>query len=183
MEIKNLRLPSDDSKIYHQILAFLNPLLNLTTQERSILAEIIRLDNEYEALPVEKRTKFIFSREMREDMCDRLNIKKNHFGVVLSNLKQKKFYDKLIIDEYNIIHPYLKIKPDQEGFRLIVDFKLQVQPKIEVPPTVSIPSPESLNDSIVENTLQEVSPPEGESTFTDYEESKFEFSLTPPEND
>jgi len=34
-------------------------MLNITPQERDVLAEIIRLNNEYSALPLEKRAKFI----------------------------------------------------------------------------------------------------------------------------
>jgi hypothetical protein len=144
METKYLSLPTNDQKIYHQILAFLNPLLNLTTQERSILAEIIKLDNDYESLPIEKRYKFIFSREMREEMCDRLNIKKNHFGVVLNNLKQKTLFGQLIIDENNKIHPQLKIKPNQEGFKLVVEFKKQSIPQSSFfPPPLSSTQEES----------------------------------------
>jgi len=56
---KIITLPTNDSKIYKQILAFLNFMLELTPQEREVLSELIRLNQEYEALPEDKRAKFI----------------------------------------------------------------------------------------------------------------------------
>ena len=43
---KIISLPTNPTKIYRQILAFMNFMLNLTPQERDVLAELIRLDNE-----------------------------------------------------------------------------------------------------------------------------------------
>ena len=82
---KIISLPSNPSKIYKQILAFMNFMLNLTPQERDVLAEIIKLDNEYSMLPEDKRAKFI-------------------------------------LDDNNILHPELRYKPDQEGFKIEINF-------------------------------------------------------------
>ena len=121
MEKKILSLPTNENKIYSQVLVFLNFMLNLSDQERNVLAQIIRLNNEYESLPAVKRAKFILSTDMRKEMCDVLDINISHFAVVLSGIKKKTFLGKnLILDKDNVVHPYLMFKPDEEGFKIEV---------------------------------------------------------------
>ena len=76
---KIITLPTNDSKIYKQILAFLNFMLELTPQEREVLSELIRLNQEYEALPEDKRAKFILSTDMRKEIRELLEIEEKHF--------------------------------------------------------------------------------------------------------
>jgi hypothetical protein len=146
---KVISLPTNEDKIYKQILAFMNFMLNLTPQERDVLAEVIKLDNEYEALPPEKRGKFILSTDMRKEIREKLNIEEKQFNVILSRLKspKKSFMGKAIIDENNIIHPQLKFKPDQEGFKFEVNFVMTaIQPK---------PFTEKLDDAIQDKNTEE----------------------------
>jgi hypothetical protein len=119
---KVISLPTNESKIYKQILAFMNFLLDLTPQERGVLAEIIRLDNEYSMLPKDKRAKFILSTEIRKEIRDNVDLKEKQFNVVLSRLKTKTFFGKLILDDNNYIHPDLSFKPDSDGFKFEVNF-------------------------------------------------------------
>ena len=121
---KIISLPTNEGKIYRQILAFMNFMLNLTPQERDVLAELIRLDNEYEALPQDKRAKFILSTDMRKEIREKLTIEEKQFNVILSRLKnpKKSFMGKPLINDNNIIHPELKFKPDDQGFRFEVNF-------------------------------------------------------------
>ena len=147
---KIISLPTNPSKIYRQILAFMNFMLNLTPQERDILAELIRLDNEYEALPQDKRAKFILSTDMRKEIRELLNMEEKQFNVILSRLKsdKKSFMGKPLIDDKNFIHPELKFKPDDQGFRFEVNFVMtQVVPK----PTTSQQSfTETISEEVVE---------------------------------
>ena len=122
MQRKVISLPTNQSKVYRQILAFMNFMLNLTPQERDVLAEIIRLDNEYEALPVEKRAKFILSTDMRKEMREALVMEEKQFNVVISRLKKKLFFGKPLLDDKNILHPELKYKPDSAGFKIEINF-------------------------------------------------------------
>ena len=153
---KIISLPTNQSKIYRQILAFMNFMLNLTPQERDVLAELIKLDNEYEALPQDKRAKFILSKDMRKEIRELLNMEEKQFNVILSRLKsdKKSFMGKPLIDENNIIHPELKFKPDDQGFRFEVNFVMtQVVPK----PTTPEPSfTETLSEQIVKEQGQKV---------------------------
>ncbi len=121
---KIISLPTNEGKIYRQILAFMNFMLNLTPQERDVLAELIRLDNEYGALPQDKRAKFILSTDMRKEIREKLSIEEKQFNVILSRLKnpKKSFMGKPLINDNNIIHPELKFKPDDQGFRFEVNF-------------------------------------------------------------
>ena len=120
---KIITLPTNDSKIYKQILAFLNFMLEITPQEREVLSELIRLNHEYEALPVEKRAKFILSTDMRKETRELLQLEEKHFNGVISRLKKKKFLGKPILNEKNIIHSELLFKPDSEGFRIEITLK------------------------------------------------------------
>ena len=47
-------------------------MLNLTPQERNVLAELVSLNNEYEALPEDKRAKFILSTDVRKEIREDL---------------------------------------------------------------------------------------------------------------
>lgn len=134
---KVISLPSNEKKIYRQILAFMNFMLNLTLQERDVLAEIIKLDNEYEALPPEKRGKFILSTDMRKEIREELGMEEKQFNVILSRLKSDKkvFMGKPLIDDNNSIHPELRFKPDNDGFKFEVNLvmvTLKSQPEAEV---------------------------------------------------
>jgi hypothetical protein len=146
---KVISLPSNEKKIYRQILAFMNFMLNLTLQERDVLAELIKLDNEYEALPPDKRGKFILSTDMRKEIREELGMEEKQFNVVLSRLKSDKkvFMGKPLIDDNNSIHPELRFKPDNDGFKFEVNLvmttikqstpQVQAQTPIE---TVATPS-------------------------------------------
>ena len=136
MEKKILSLPTNERKIYAQVLMFLNFMLNLSDQERGVLAQIIKLNNDYETLSPDKRAKFILSTDMRKEMCEELDISIAHFAVVLSSIKKKTFLGThQILDDKNVIHPYLMFKPDEEGFRIEVDFnKVEEEEEVIEPP-------------------------------------------------
>ena len=158
---KVISLPTNESKIYKQILAFMNFLLDLTPQERGVLAEIIRLDNEYSVLPKDKRAKFILSTEIRKEIRDNVGLKEKQFNVVLSRLKTKTFFGKLILDDNNYIHPDLSFKPDSDGFRFEVNFVMTATP----------PKPKTFVDTV------------GEEMFNTQARAveEFVFSGSPPE--
>lgn len=119
---KIISLPSNPSKIYKQILAFMNFMLNLTPQERDVLAEIIKLDNEYSMLPEDKRAKFILSTDMRKEIRDLVKLEEKQFNVIISRLKKKLLFNRALLDDNNILHPELRYKPDEEGFKIEINF-------------------------------------------------------------
>ena len=100
----------------------MNFMLNLTPQERDVLAELIKLDNEYEALPPDKRGKFILSTDIRKEIRTTLEMEEKQFNVILHKLKKRVLFGKFLIDDNGIIHPELKFKPDSDGFRMEVNF-------------------------------------------------------------
>jgi hypothetical protein len=173
---KIISLPTNEDKIYRQILTILNFMLNLTPQERDILAELIKLNNEYEVLPPDKRGKFILSTDMRKELQILTNIKEKQFNTILTKLRKKLFMGKPLISDDNILHSELCFKPDADGFSLNVNLVMTILPKstpssitpttTEVTtelPTPTIPSPTKISDVIVEEVE--------------------EFSLTPINND
>jgi hypothetical protein len=125
---KIISLPTNKNKIYRQILAFMNFMLNITPQERDVLAELIRLDNEYAALPQDKRGKFILSTDMRKEIREDLAIEEKQFNVIISRLKKKLLFNKPLLGDDNSIHQELLFKPDEQGFRIEVNFVNTITP-------------------------------------------------------
>jgi hypothetical protein len=146
---KIISLPTNPSKIYRQLLAFMNFMLNITPQERNVLAELIRLDHEYQALPQDKRGKFILSTDMRKEIREELKIEEKQFNVIISRLKKKLVMGKALLGEDNSIHPELLFQPDHEGFRIEVNFVNTI-----TAPTPSKTFNEELDEQIV-NKQQE----------------------------
>jgi hypothetical protein len=150
---KIISLPSNQSKIYKQILAFMNFMLNLTPQERDVLAEIIKLDNEYSMLPEDKRAKFILSTDMRKEIRDLVKLEEKQFNVIISRLKKKLLFNRALLDDNNILHPELRYKPDEEGFKIEINFVMtSVQPQPAQKPTFT----DTLSKEIVSQQAQAV---------------------------
>jgi hypothetical protein len=141
---KIISLPTNKNKIYRQILAFMNFMLNITPQERDVLAELIRLDNEYAALPQDKRGKFILSTDMRKEIREELNIEEKQFNVIISRLKKKLLFSKPLLGEDNSIHQELLFKPDEEGFRIEVNFVNTITP----------PKPKTFTEELDEQIME-----------------------------
>ena len=148
---KVISLPTNEGKIYRQILAFMNFMLNLTPQERDVLAELIKLNNEYEALPPDKRAKFILSTDMRKEIRDVLNIEEKQFNVILSRLKstKKSFMGTQLLNDQNMIHPQLQFKPDQDGFQFEVNLIMTTIP------TTTKKFTEELDEAIMDKNEEE----------------------------
>ena len=149
---KVISLPTNQNKIYKQILAFINFMLNLTPQERDVLAELIRLDNEYAALPEDKRAKFILSTDMRKEIRDLVKIEEKQFNVIISRLKKKLLFNKPLIDDNNLLHQELRYKPDQDGFRIEVNLVMSSTPTTAPAPSFT----ETLDEAIMEKHEEEV---------------------------
>ena len=97
-----INIPTDSSKIYRQILSFMNFLMGATEQERSVLAELIVLNHEYEALPEDKRAKFILSTDVRKEIREDLDIQEKQFNVIISKLRKKTMFGKPLINDNNV---------------------------------------------------------------------------------
>ena len=149
---KVISLPTNQNKIYKQILAFMNFMLNLTPQERDVLAELIRLDNEYAALPEDKRAKFILSTDMRKEIRDLVKIEEKQFNVIISRLKKKLLFNKPLIDDNNLLHQELRYKPDQDGFRIEVNLVMSSTPTTAPTPSFT----ETIDEAIIEKHEEEV---------------------------
>lgn len=147
---KIISLPTNPSKIYRQLLAFMNFMLNITPQERNVLSELIRLDHEYQALPQDKRGKFILSTDMRKEIREELKIEEKQFNVIISRLKKKLVMGKALLGEDNSIHPELLFQPDHEGFKIEVNFVNTI-----TAPTPSKTFNEELDEQIMEKHNEE----------------------------
>lgn len=157
---KVISLPTNQNKIYKQILAFMNFMLNLTPQERDVLAELIRLDNEYAALPEDKRAKFILSTDMRKEIRDLVKIEEKQFNVIISRLKKKLLFNKPLIDDNNLLHQELRYKPDEDGFRIEVNLVMSSIPTTAPTPTSATiddveDAEQSFNDKVKDAMLEQ----------------------------
>lgn len=149
---KVISLPTNQSKIYRQILAFMNFMLNITPQERDVLAEIIRLNNEYSALPLEKRAKFILSKDMRKEIRELVKIEEKQFNVIISRLKKKLLFNKPLLDDNNFLHPELCYLPDSDGFKIEVNLVMTSKPNVV---STIIPEPQELQEPLDTTTIPE----------------------------
>ena len=195
---KVISLPTNQNKIYKQILAFMNFMLNLTPQERDVLAELIRLDNEYAALPEDKRAKFILSTDMRKEIRDLVKIEEKQFNVIISRLKKKLLFNKPLIDDNNLLHQELRYKPDQDGFRIEVNLVMTSTPTTAPAPSFTETSDEATTEKYEEESQAaedmmwdtaintQVSPTEYKhdaSKAPVIEEETFDFSIAPPDEE
>tara|TARA_R110000868_G_scaffold64652_3_gene194182 strand:- start:1575 stop:2105 length:531 start_codon:yes stop_codon:yes gene_type:complete len=170
MEKKIITLPTNDSKIYRQILAFMNFMMNITNQEREVLAELVKLNHDYEALPEKIRAKFILSTDMRKEIREFLDIEEKQFNGIISRLKKKDYFGAPILNDDNIIHQGLLFKPDKEGFRIeinlvntVVPIKKKEKEEEKVEPTEEtivdaskkMATPANGTDNIIENEFDQ----------------------------
>lgn len=131
---KIIPIPSDDDRIYKQILSVLNFIIGLTPQEVDVLSEIIKLNHIYISLPEDKRAKFILSRDSRKEMRTKLDIKDIQFNGILNRLKSKTFINGPVLNDEGILHPELLFKPDNEGYKIEITLsKLINIPKVNKP--------------------------------------------------
>lgn len=185
MQRKVISLPTNQSKVYRQILAFMNFMLNLTPQERDVLAEIIKLDNEYEALPVEKRAKFILSTDMRKEIREYLKLEEKQFNVVISRLKKKLLFNRPLLDDKNILHPELKYKPDSEGFKIEINFVMTAVPTTSQPMVTEEEPINQVSDEVADQVSDQVAPPveykHDAAKAPVIEEEQFDFTISSPD--
>jgi len=155
----------------------MNFMLGLTPQERDVLAELISLNNEYEALPEEKRAKFILSTDVRKEIREDLGIAEKQFNVIISKLRKKTMFNKPLIDDKNILHPELRYKPDTDGYRIEVNLVMTANPPKEEKPKEKV--------KIKEEKKKEVAPPEeykhDASKAPVIEEPEFDFTIEIPD--
>lgn len=118
-----IQIPTNNNKIYQQILAIMNFIIDATEQERQVLSELIRLNNEFSALEEDKRAKFILSTDMRKEMRENLNIQEKQFNTLISRLKKKELFGKPLLSEKGILHSELLFTPDEEGYEIVFRIK------------------------------------------------------------
>jgi hypothetical protein len=103
----------------------MNFIIEATDQEREVLSELIRLNNEFDALEETKRAKFILSTDMRKEMRENLDIQEKQFNTLISRLKKKELFGKPFISNAGVLHPELLFKPDDEGYEIVLSIKKQ----------------------------------------------------------
>ena len=117
-----IKLPTDDTRIYRQVLKILNFGMGLTPKEIDVLAEFVRLNNEYTALPAIQRAKFIFSTDMRKEVMEKLDIDESALNNILTRLrKEKTYFGKPILSKDNIIEEELLFSPSETGFNIAIN--------------------------------------------------------------
>jgi hypothetical protein len=181
MKKEIITLPTNDSKIYKQILAFMNFTLRITPQEREVLAELIKLNHEYEGLPDDKRAKFILSTDMRKETREKLKIEEKQFNVIISKLRNKTYFGKPILDSDSVLHKDLLFKPDEEGFQIDVRLVIQKKKKKE---EVKEEKKEETKEVKEEKEEKKLAPPaNGTDGIIENEWDSQSFEISPPSNE
>ena len=163
MKQLKIQLPTTRDKFHEQILQFFNFAMDLTPQESKILAEFIKLNNEYEALEEHKRAKFIFSSDTRKYIRNKFNVTQHNLNNIIHRLKKKTFFNSPILSEDNIINKALMFKYYSEGFAISFEFieenTKEIVPVVNKPEEPSKSAQESVTDKLFdskeENTNEE----------------------------
>lgn len=122
---KIVQIPTNEDKIYKQILSVMNFLFEATEQERDVLAELIKLNKEYEVLEEEKRAKFILSTDIRKEIREKLDIGDKQFAGLISRLKSKNTFDgEPFINKKGVVHPSLLMFPNEEGYEITISLRI-----------------------------------------------------------
>jgi len=165
-----INIPTDSSKIYRQILSFMNFLMGATEQERSVLAELIVLNHEYEALPEDKRAKFILSTDMRKEVRAKLDIEEKQYNGLILRLKKIKYLGEPVLSKDGVVNAGLLFKPDDKGLQIQINMIMSRQPL----------SRESTKEK-VEDKIEETVSTEEKTTAQEPEETAPR-KLAPPAN-
>ena len=122
MKKLELILPTDKDKFHEQILSFFNFALEISKQEKKLLALLVKYNIEYKALDEVKRAKFILSSEIRKEIRTELSITEHNFNNLLHRLKKRSFFGKPLLDESGVLNSAIIIPYYSEGFNLSIKF-------------------------------------------------------------
>lgn len=143
-----INIPTNNEKIYKQILSFMNFLMGATPQERDVIAELIVLNLEYEALPIEKRAKFILSTDMRKEIREKLDIEEKQFNGLISRLKKIQYMGRPVLSSDGVLNEGLIFKPDSDGLEIQIKMSMSKQP-------LHRPKKEEIKDIPIEEPVEE----------------------------
>ena len=172
-----INIPSDDSRIYKQLLAFLNFLIGATDQERDVLAELIKLNHEYSGLPEDKRAKFILSTDMRKETREKLDIEEKQFNGLISRLKGKNYMGEPLLDADGIINKKLLFEITDEGLSISINMIKSRQPLQR-----DEPKEEEVVSSPVESTVDKLKPAQEKANQETVSAGDAYRKLAPPTN-
>lgn len=114
-EIKVVINPGDN--IYGYYLTIVNSMIGdlteegiyipnpLTTRELEVFAEILFVNNEYSALPIDKRAVFINSGAIKKQIRDKLGLTPAGLNNILIKLENKKFINGLPLYSSGRVNP------------------------------------------------------------------------------
>lgn len=117
--MRKIPIKTTEEKFYRQFLELLRsipPFNKLRSRELDVLGQILYQNNKYKSIDVDTRHLIIFSKEVRAEMRDNLNISEAVFNNNLSGLKKYK-----LITEDNKIMKYLEDIQFNNNF--ILEFK------------------------------------------------------------
>lgn len=107
-----IRIPTKIDKFYAQLLELFSsfsPIKELRYGDRVVLAEIMYQNYKYKALKPHIRRNTVFSKELKEEMCDNLGISRASFNNSLSALRKAK-----VLDSNNLLIKALNVFPEGE---------------------------------------------------------------------
>lgn len=116
-------IKTTEEKFYRQLLELfrsLPPFNKLRSRELDVLAQILYQNNKYKNINVKARPLVIFSKEVRKEMRENLNVTEEIFNNNLSGLRKNK-----LITKTNRITPYFENIEFNKEFLLNFKFELK----------------------------------------------------------
>ncbi len=105
--------------LFYNYLHWLDPVLNLSENERKVLAAFLSLHYAYREYNPVTLNELLFSPETKADLAKRLGLNTSKFNKAFHHLEEKE----LIKD--NQITPYLTKHPRDANFKISVQFILE----------------------------------------------------------
>lgn len=115
-------IKTTEDKFYRQFLELFRsipPFDKLRSRELDVLSQILYQNNKHSTIAEKTRPLVVFSKEVRKEMRDTLNISEDIFNNNLSGLRKHK-----LISENNRIRPFLESLHFDKEFKLEFNFKL-----------------------------------------------------------
>lgn len=118
--MRRIPIKTTESKFFRQLLELFRipPFNKLRSRELDVLGQILYQNNKYKSISTITRPLVVFSKEVRKEMRDTLEVSEDIFNNNLSGLRKHK-----LITEDNKLIPFLETLYFEKDFKLEFNFK------------------------------------------------------------
>jgi hypothetical protein len=129
MHIENINITTTKERFFLEYLILKKPAIDsmvrqitgdrkatLSDKPMRVLAQLLYFNDQYKDVPAKEREKYLFSRDVKDQICTNLDMKEHHLNIYMSQLRH------LGILEGKVIKPIFVILADDRS--LTFTFKL-----------------------------------------------------------